>query len=342
MGFLDAINAPLATVFGWLTQLLYEFFGNFGLAIIFLTIIVRGVTMPLNIRSAKSMMKQQTLADKQAAIKRKFPDDKQKQNEEIQKLFTENGVSPLSGCLTPLLTLLLLIPMYYIVREPLHYVTGVSTSNIKEMGTILGIKGAASNNIPIITRLTSDGKAMSEMVSKGLIKAQQIPQMKFLGLDLGATPTWRPSAIKENVALYLPLLIIPVLVLATTILQTVITNATKPDAKKKKEEKERAKNNPAFNAPEEPAAKTAQTMMIIMPAIMVISTFMLPAAFGFYWIVGNLMSILQQVLTYFMFSKPYEEKKRELMQQKKMAFKKKKAALAAETGDVEATKKKKK
>lgn len=328
---LNAINTPIATVFGWLTSILYSYFGSFGLAIIFLTIIVRGVTMPLNIRSAKAMMKQQTLADKQAAIRRKYPDDKDKQNAEIQKLFTENGVSPFSGCLTPILTLILLIPMYYIVREPLRYVMGVSKGDLSKMGELLSIKGVSSNNIPLITRLTSDGKAFSDMVGQGLIKAEQIPNMNFLGLDLGATPAWNPATIKGDVAKYLPLLIIPVLVLVTTILQNVIVNATKPEAKKKKEDKARAKSNPAYSAPEDTAAGTVKMMTTIMPIIMVISTFMLPAAFGFYWIVGNLMSMLQQGLTYFMFSKPYEEKKAELLQQKKLAMKKKKANLAAET-----------
>ncbi len=332
MGIFDFINTPLAKLFGWMTSLLYEFFGNFGLAIIFLTIIVRGLTMPLNIRSAKSMMKQQTLADKQAAIRRKYPDDKQKQNEEIQKLFTENGVSPLSGCLMPLLTLIFLIPMYYIVREPLRYVTGVSKSNISQMGELLGISGVGSNNIPLITRLTQDGKAFSDMVGKGLIKVQQIPNMKFLGLDLGATPAWLPSKIKTDLSLYLPLLIIPILVLVTTVLQNVIVNATKPDSKQRKEDKERAKNNPAFSAQEEPGAGTAKMITKIMPIIMVVSTFMLPAAFGFYWIAGNLMSMLQQVLTYFMFSKPYEEKKQELMEAKRDLFKKKKALAAENAG----------
>ena len=45
------------------------------------------------------MMKQQTLSDKQAEIKRKYPDDKQKQTEELQKLFQENGASPLGEAL---------------------------------------------------------------------------------------------------------------------------------------------------------------------------------------------------------------------------------------------------
>ena len=114
--------------------------------------------------------------------------------------------------------------------------------------------------------------------------------------------------------------------------QNKIVNATKPDAKQKKEDKERSKNNPAFNAPDDPGQRTAKIMTVVMPAFMVITTFWLPAAFGLYWIAGNFMSILQTVLTYFMFNKPYEEKKKELREQKKMVFKKKKSNLAAENG----------
>ena len=68
LGLMDILVGPGATILGWLTSLLYEFFGNFGLAIIFLTIIVRGLLVPLNVRSAKAMMKQQALNDKQAEI----------------------------------------------------------------------------------------------------------------------------------------------------------------------------------------------------------------------------------------------------------------------------------
>ena len=161
LGFGDFIFGPIATLFGWIASLLYEFFGNFGMAIIFLTIIVRGLTVPLNIRSAKAMMKQQALSDKQAEIKRKYPDDKQKQQEELQKLFQENGASTLSGCLVPFLPIFFLFPTYYIVRMPLRYIMGVSNSNISELGKLLSIKGVTSDNIALINRLHSDGKAMS-------------------------------------------------------------------------------------------------------------------------------------------------------------------------------------
>lgn len=325
------IFGPITSLLGWLASLLYEFFGNYGLAIIFLTIIVRGLTVPLNVRSAKAMMKQQALSNKQAEIKRKYPDDKQKQQEELQKLFQENGASTFAGCLVPLLPIFFLFPTYYIVQQPLRYLMGVSNSNIKALGDLLGVSGVTNDNIKLINFLHKDGKAMSTAIKSGLVKMEQIPDMKFLGLDLGRTPTWNISKISDEPEIFLPLLIIPALVLLTTILQNIMISRMKPDAKQKREDKKRAQNNPAFNAPEDSGARTAKIMNIVMPAIMLLTTFMLPAAFGFYWIVGNLMGILQQVLTYYMFTKPYEEKKKELAEQKKNAFKKKKkkAELAA-------------
>lgn len=323
---MDFIFGPITSLLGWLASLLYEFFGNYGLAIIFLTIIVRGLTVPLNVRSAKAMMKQQALSDKQAEIKRKYPDDKQKQQEELQKLFQENGASTFAGCIVPFLPIFFLFPTYYIVQRPLQYITGVSKTNIKAIGELLGVSGVGNDNIKLINLLHNDGAAMSKAIQSGNIKLNQIPDMKFLGLDLGRTPTWNFSKIADEPSIYLPLLIIPVLVLLTTIFQNILISRLKPEAKKKKEDKERAKNNPAFNAPEESGVRTMKIMNIVMPAIMLLTTFALPAAFGFYWIIGNLMGILQQVLTYFMFNKPFEEKKKELEEQKKNAFKKKKKA----------------
>ena len=132
------IFGPLTSLLGWLASLLYEFFGNYGLAIIFLTIIVRGLTVPLNVRS-----------DKQAEIKRKYPDDKQKQQEELQKLFQENGASTFAGCFVPLLPIFFLFPTYYIVQQPLRYLMGVSNSNIKALG---------DNADGSLTQLSLDGK----------------------------------------------------------------------------------------------------------------------------------------------------------------------------------------
>ena len=87
---------------------------------------------------------------------------------------------------------------------------------------------------------------------------------------------------------------------------------------------EREKMNPARagQTPNDQAEMTTKMMTWMMPVLMLFTTFTLPAAMGLYWVVGGVMSILTQLLTYFMFTKPYEQKKLEMEQKKAAAFKK--------------------
>ncbi len=77
-------------------------FNNFGLAIIALTIIVRGITMPLTIRQTRSTKALQELQPKMAELQKKFGKDKQKLAQEQMRLYKESGVNP-AGCLLPML-----------------------------------------------------------------------------------------------------------------------------------------------------------------------------------------------------------------------------------------------
>ncbi|MBQ5423018.1 MAG: membrane protein insertase YidC, partial [Clostridiales bacterium] len=98
--------APLSDLFGWLTRILYGFFGNYGVAIIMLTIIIRGLLIPLNVKSQKSMLKMQALSGKQAELQRKYGDDKEKYQEALMEMQKENGAGGLSGCLLPIIQII--------------------------------------------------------------------------------------------------------------------------------------------------------------------------------------------------------------------------------------------
>ena len=82
-------------------------------------------------------------------------------------------------------------------------------------------------------------------------------------------------------------------------------------------------------------------MNYMMPVIMLVTSFTLPAALGLYWVVGGVMSIITQIIVYFMFTKPYELKKQELEEKKANAFKKKKSS-ASDSEENKGKKKKKK
>lgn len=325
---------PLNTLFGWMTRIFYEFFGSYGIAIIILTIVIRGILIPLNVRSQKSMIKQQALSSQQAEIKRKYPDDKTKQNEEMQKLLSQNGAQSFGGCILPVIQIFFIWPIFYVVRAPLRYLTQVSTDNLSKLGTFLSDKGVinsgelsqiASNNIPIIREFQKNSSLIQEAVGKGFFKMGQMIDMNFMGVNLALTPSYKPNELfGADRAQYLPLLIIPVLVLLTTLLQMRITNVLKPNYKTDKDAKERAKMNPARKdqVPTSSMDSTMKMMNWMMPVIMLVTTFSFPSAMGFYWLVGNLMGILQLIIIYLLFTKPLEEKKAEMAVLKAHAFSK--------------------
>jgi len=317
--------------FGWLTRILFGFFGNYGMAIIMLTVIIRAALIPLNIKSQKSMIKMQALSGKTAEIQRKYPDDKQKQQEEIMKLQQENGAMGFSGCILPFIQLFLIWPIYRIVSGPLIYLSRVPKESVQKMidlatneGLVVTKRLTADLHIPLIEILNNNSDFLNECISKGYIAMGQLLDLNFLGMDLTKTPAWNPMTIISDPKTYLPLLMFPILVIATNLVSMKLANWLKPGYKEQQEAKKREKMNPARagQTPEDQAETTAKMMTWMMPLLMLWTTFTLPAAMGLYWVVGGLMGILTQLLTYFLFTKPYNLKKLEMEQKKAEAFRK--------------------
>ena len=113
----DIIRVP----FGYLLEWLYQFTSNYGLALILFSLVVKLVLLPLSIKSKKSMLKMSRLAPLTKDIEAKCGDDKQKYQQEVMALYKEEGVSTTGGCLWSFIPLLILFPLYYVIREPLTY-----------------------------------------------------------------------------------------------------------------------------------------------------------------------------------------------------------------------------
>jgi len=317
--------------FGWLTRILFGFFGNYGMAIIMLTVIIRAALIPLNIKSQKSMIKMQALSGKTAELQRKYGDDKQKYQEELMKLQQENGAMGFSGCILPFIQLFLIWPIYRIVSGPLIYLSKVPKESVQKMidlatneGLVVTKRLTADLHIPLIEILNNNSDFLNECISKGYIAMGQLLDLNFLGMDLTKTPAWNPMTIISDPKTYLPLLMFPILVNATNLVSMKLANWLKPGYKEQQEAKKREKMNPARagQTPEDQAETTAKMMTWMMPLLMLWTTFTLPAAMGLYWVVGGLMGILTQLLTYFLFTKPYNLKKLEMEQKKAEAFRK--------------------
>jgi YidC/Oxa1 family membrane protein insertase len=102
--------------FGIVLAWLYDLVGNYGVAIILLTILIKIVLLPLAWKQIKSMQHVQALQPKIKAIQKKYKNNKAKVQEETMRLYREAGVNPLGGCLPVLLLYPFLIAMYSVIR----------------------------------------------------------------------------------------------------------------------------------------------------------------------------------------------------------------------------------
>lgn len=96
----------------WLLHFLYGYVGNYGVAIIILTMIIKAIFWPLSQKSYKSMEKMRKLQPMMAAIREKYPDDRNKMNEELMQLYKTYKVNPAGGCLPMVVQLPVFFGLY--------------------------------------------------------------------------------------------------------------------------------------------------------------------------------------------------------------------------------------
>ena len=110
-GWFEIIEKPIL----WTLRALYDLVGNFGVAIILLTVIVRGLMFPIAQKGFASMAAMKAVQPKMKAIQERYKDDKQKQQQEIMALYKKEGVNPLAGCLPMLLQIPIFFGLYKVL-----------------------------------------------------------------------------------------------------------------------------------------------------------------------------------------------------------------------------------
>ncbi len=111
---------PLTRIFSLILKMLYSVVGNYGVAIIILTILVRVVTAPLTVKQMRSMERMRALSPKLKEIQAEFAGDRQKQSEKQMALYKSEGVNPLGGCLPMLLQFPVFIGLFYALRSTIQ------------------------------------------------------------------------------------------------------------------------------------------------------------------------------------------------------------------------------
>ncbi len=147
-GWFEFIEKP----FLWLLRTLNGLVGNFGVAIILLTVIVRGLMFPIAQKQFASMAGMKAVQPKMKAIQERYKDDKPQQQQEIMKLYKEEGVNPLAGCLPILIQIPIFFALYKVLmlaiemrHEPFLYISDLSAP---DPATILNLFGLLPFEVP--------------------------------------------------------------------------------------------------------------------------------------------------------------------------------------------------
>ena len=295
----DIIRVP----FGYLLDWLYVFSSNYGVALILFSLIVKLVLLPMSIKSKKSMLKMSRLSPQVKALEAKYGDDKQKYQLAVQQMYKEEGVSMGGGCLWSFIPLIILLPLYYVIREPITYMMHNSRSISEAIVAFLQASGENLGKNAYYAQLAAAGHIgdyMEELKSLAVTANANLQAMnfQFLGIDLAAIPTFRFWDCEgwSEIGLFL----IPVVSAGLQAVSMWIS--------------QKMNNQVATNADGEQdadAAKTANqtnaTMMLMMPLVSLWICYTMPAALGIYWIVNSILGILRDVSLTKVFNKQLDK-----------------------------------
>ena len=290
----DLITVP----FGWVLGQLYNLTGNYGVSLVLFAVIVYMALLPITAKSKKSTMKMSRVQPRIQDIQKRYASDQQKQNEALQKLYQEEGISMYTGCLWSFVPLLVLLPLFTIIRNPIVYILGESEAVTTQIIEI--IKGldpslfSGNNYYDQVVAASAIAKYAAEIQAAipeiGARTLEGI-NFNFLGLNVGSVPNfafWSWEKIDwANIGLFL----IPFISAGTQMLQSKIMmsmNNSLITNEKGVQDEETAKNSQA--------AQTSQTMMWMMPLMSLWIGFTASASLSIYWFVGGIVRTVQDVI----------------------------------------------
>lgn len=278
---MDFIRDLFSYPFGFALSLFYNLTDSYILAIVLLTVIIRLCLLPASISQQKNSAKQVRLNTKVNKIKQKYAGNQQKIQEETQALYQREGFGAANmGCAPMLIQMLVMIGLYGVIYTPLSSVLRFSADTVTKLRDVMGIavetgKNAANASrmaeITILQKFTDFEDKISDVLSASEISDLVALKERFtvFGLDLAETPQ-----MKEPSAAW----IIPILAFATAMASSLFMYF-----KQRKQNPEMAKN------------PTMGCMTFMSPVMSLWFTFMFPAGVGFYWIISNIISFVQQV-----------------------------------------------
>ena len=128
----------LMTPFSWILKMFCQVFDSYGIALFLFTIIVKIVLFPAQLKAKKGMIKMNVTNAQIQEIQKRCGNDKEKYNQEVQKFYAENNVNPMGGCGWQMIPIIILYPLYAIIRRPLKYMMWLTEDAVAAVAGAVG------------------------------------------------------------------------------------------------------------------------------------------------------------------------------------------------------------
>lgn len=290
---MSTIGYYICVPFAWLVRLFYNLTNSYGVALILFTLVIKLIMLPFQMKSKKNMMRMSRVSGQMQELQKRYAKNQAKLQEEMQKLYEEEGVNPMSGCLWSLIPFPILIALYSIIRQPITHFMMLSKDVLQTVVQSAADAGVNLTNIVMMDKATGapalkDG--LYQMAAYGqinLVKAVQemglsTPEgwfdmnYNFLGLDLTATP-WEYVKSFTFTWAVIGVILIPILAGLSQFVFSKLTMKTQPQA-------------------DAAGGASMKSMMYMMPLMSVYIAFIMPAALGVYWIAQSVFSLIQEAI----------------------------------------------
>lgn len=274
--------------FAWILRMLYMLVQNYGLALILFSLVIKLILLPLNMKSKKSMMKTTRLTPKLKALEAKYAGDQLKYQQEMTKLYKEEGVSPMGGCLWSLIPLVIMIMLYGVIRQPMTYLMGLSGEEyaaVVEFLNAQGIVASGAYDQVFYASYVHEYFDAIRNIAPGIMDIN----FNFLGLDISQIPDWKVlftgvALSWSNIGLFLIPIVSGTMNFLTSKLSTKLNGSVATDEKGQKMEDAAASVNSSM-----------KVMMWMMPLMSIYIGFIMPAGISVYWTAQAVFNMIQEV-----------------------------------------------
>lgn len=277
----------LGSILGYVLWAAYYVFQNFGIAIIVFTIVVKLVLFPFFVKQQKSMAGSSRLAKKQKELREKYGNNRQKLQEEMNKLYEKENVKPMGGCLTSIVPMIVILGIFYAVAYPLTNTLHLSQESVNSaLSYVNSIPGYNSGTTVTTYQQVTLLKVFPNIANTAEIQAifsqAEIDKILHFASGFNLFGVIDLLVIPNSLGLFSPYILFPVFCFLSNVgSQFIMTRV---------------------NTQMQQQQGCMKAVMYLLPLFSAWIAYSVPCAVAFYWIISSLLALVQSIVMAKVFS----------------------------------------